>query len=470
MYNIENSLLHKKIGIMGLARSGIAAAKKLTRLGCDIFLSDAQPKEKIANLSEIMSFGDCEFGGHTKRLLDMDIIIVSPGIRYDIPLLVEAKEKGILLWSEIELGYRLTHKDTKIIAVTGSNGKSTVASLIHHILKSSGFDTILAGNIGDAYTSFDIEKPRDFIVLEVSSFQLDLIDSFRPDIATILNITPDHLDRYTSFEEYALSKFRIHKNQSENDTFILNCDDDMTMRTMPKAIKKMKSQSADMKSGLIFFGNNPQNVTTNSYYSDDTISVEHYTSSEKKVFSINNVSELPLKGPHNIQNIMASLLATSHYIDPENIFDTIMAFPPLEHRLEPVTTHRGVLYINDSKATNTDSLRYALKSYDRPLHLIIGGSDKGEDLSVLKSVVDKNVKKLYLIGETAQTLYSIFYETHDCAVYLSFSDAISDAVAQAVKGDVVILCPACASFDWFQNFEHRGRVFKETVMKLTDNK
>ena len=441
MRDVKSVLQYKNIGVMGLARSGIAAAKKLKNLGLNVFLSDSSPAEKFTNLNELLAMGECEFGGHTEKLLTNNLLIVSPGIDQEAPLLLKAKSMGITLWSEIELGYHLTHKDTKIIAVTGSNGKSTTSSLIAHILKAKGYDTILGGNIGDAYCSFDIENKHDFIVLEISSFQLDLIVSFRPNVATILNITPDHLDRYPTFEDYARSKFRIIKNLTEKDIFVYNADCENTNKILNGEIISTDVKHTSCKN------------------------FRKFSLSDKGNYDFDN---LPLKGPHNHANILAALLCVKDYIDLNNISDTLTTFLPLEHRLEPVMVHNGVEYINDSKATNTDSVRFAMQSFTKPIHLILGGSDKGEDFSVLNQSLIGKVKKLYLIGETADKLESTFKGKYNYEKFTDFESTIKATMKNAVSGEIVLLAPACASFDWFKNFEHRGKEFKRLVKELAN--
>jgi UDP-N-acetylmuramoylalanine--D-glutamate ligase len=444
---------YNKIGVMGIARSGLAVARKLRSLGKTVFLSDSRSRESYENIDEIESICRCEFGGHTVELLEMDLLIVSPGIRTELPLLVSARERGIPLWSEIELGYRLTRRDTPIIAVTGSNGKSTTVTLIHHILQKHGLDGILAGNIGDAFTGYDLDSDYDYIVLEVSSFQLDLIDSFCPDIATILNITPDHLDRYDSFEHYARSKFRIAENLNNEQYFVLNLD-----------TKNM---------GIEFNQNNKLQIFENYAEGDK---VEWL---EKLGINLDNES-LPLKGPHNKTNIYVALLCvdllfelknkklSTNYklLAPDKLNDILMTFSPLAHRMEPIALINGVQYFNDSKATNTDSVIVALRSFRQPLHLILGGSDKGEDFSVLIDDMKERVKQLYLIGETANKMSSAFSDHFDFEIFTDFESAIQATHQNAISGEVVLLSPACASFDWFKNFEHRGSEFQRIVQAL----
>jgi len=472
----------KRIGILGMARSGISVAKKAMQCGFEVFLSDSNTKEALLNTTDIKDFccsihdiyvDDCiaEFGGHTDKLLEMDCLIVSPGIPLDIPILTKAKEKNILLMSEIEFAYQLTHPATKIIAVTGSNGKSSTVSLIHHILKSHGFDTLLVGNIGAAFSSFDIENKKDFIILEISSFQLELIHDFKPDVAIILNITPDHLDRYDTFEDYALTKFSIFQNQVSDidissatynerkkmDTNnpcgpirILNADDKISV-SIARNIHPYKEM------GFTWFSTNCS-LYGNCHvvgYDIDLALLHHYEAVNQNI---------------NKSNLLAVLMVISPFINiienKTSISDSLASFKALEHRLEPVGIYKGIEYINDSKATNTDSVRHALSSMNKPIHLIMGGVEKGEDFSVLIPYMKNKVKKLYLIGKTATKLNDIFKDYYDCEIFMSFKDAVVNTMVNSVEGDVVLLSPACASFDWFKNYEERGKLFKEIVMTL----
>jgi len=480
MRDIDSVKQYKNVGILGIARSGIAAARQLKKLDINVFLSDSKHQGAFTNINEILALGEAEFGGHTKKVLEMDLLIVSPGIPLKTPIICEAKAKNIPLWSEIELGFRLTHPDTHIVAVTGSNGKSTTASLIYHILKENGYDVLLAGNIGDAYCSFDIQKEHEIIVLEVSSFQLDLCHTFKPEVAVITNITPDHLDRYDTITDYAFSKWSIFKNQDRFGKKIYNYDDPITQQTL---------QSEEIPDDDISFAcfacppelpiDTHKDIAVDGYtehfskhnppsaiYTDEKIYIWHPAQRIYEAF-ISNIDELPIKGPHNIQNILASILAVWRYTNIYKVPKSIYSFTPLEHRCEPVTTHRGVLFINDSKATNSDSTRYALLSFVQPIHLILGGYDKGEDMSVLKQYMLGRVKHLYLIGDTAQALYDIFSKEFSSEIFTSFEEAISATLKNAVSGEIVLLSPAHASYDWFTDFEHRGREFKSIVKKLT---
>ncbi|MCK9328679.1 MAG: UDP-N-acetylmuramoyl-L-alanine--D-glutamate ligase [Candidatus Cloacimonetes bacterium] len=473
------------VGIIGIARSGIAVAKKLKNLKANVFLSDSNVAEKIKNnyicFNEKYSFNkfneefEVEYGQNSDKLLAMDLLIVSPGVPLTAPVIVKAKEKGLAIWSEIEFAYRLTNKKTKIIAVTGSNGKSTTVSLINHILLDNGYDSVLAGNIGYAYSGFDIENRHDFIVLELSSFQLDLIDSFKPDVAVLLNITPDHLNRYNTFEDYALSKFNIMKNISDidNESFVvLNAEDRMVL----KMLKTVKENLYISDQKIKYFSTK----SSDSFIEGDYLVLSNYNSNKLKI----NTKSFPLLGEHNKLNMLAAILAVEPFIKNEKeLIDSLKTFKPLEHRLEIVDVlnkreDNNIRFINDSKATNTDSVRYALNSFNpdkKQVHLLIGGSDKGEDYSTLLPYIEKYVKKIYLIGETIPKMNQTFIRFNDIEIFsannkdagkLKFEEAIRTAFNNAVSDDVILLSPACASFDWFDNFEDRGNQFKNIVIKI----
>ena len=432
-----------KIGIMGIARSGLAAAYKIKKLGGIPFLSEFKAEDKFEDYKNIKSEFDCEFSGHTDRLLECDTIIVSPGISLNVPILEKAKKRNIHLISEIEFGFLVKHPESKIIAITGSNGKSTTVSLIHHILQTAGYNSILAGNIGMAFCSYPIEKPGiDFIVLELSSFQLELIDKFKPDVAAILNITPDHLNRYNNFDDYALAKFNIFKNQDKSDLSILNLDDTMSLKHKNKLDPEYFSL----------------NSKTDIYFDDKQI---------KFGTESINIDNSTIKGPHNVANIMASILAISPFgIDKNTIEKSLSTFASLPHRLEFVTEVRGVKFVNDSKATNTESVKYALQSFDQPIRIIMGGGGKGEDYTVLNPYLKKYARKVYLTGGTRLEMKKAFTGSVELAVFEDFEDAIRNAFKEASAGEYIVLSPACTSYDMFNNFEERGNKFKEIVLKL----
>ncbi|MDI3504023.1 MAG: UDP-N-acetylmuramoylalanine--D-glutamate ligase [Candidatus Cloacimonadota bacterium] len=439
-----------KYGILGLARSGIAAAYKIKELGGKPFLSEKKDKEKIPEAAQLLTDFDCEFGGHTDRLLQQDVWIVSPGIPLNTPIIQKGIAAGIRLISEIEFGYQIKASDSKIIAVTGSNGKSTTASMIYHILKAMGTKCILAGNIGAAFCSFPIHKPGlQYIVLEISSFQLDLIQSFAPHVAVLLNLTPDHLDRYANFDEYCQSKLRIFQYQSSSDFAILDQD----------SVEISKRDRALVANKLYF---SSQSKAAAAYLDGKFIRIK-----DTKL----SIYELKLKGLHNQLNAMAALLSIQALgLDMKAAVKAVKEFTALPHRLEYVDSINGVAFFNDSKATNTDSTLNALQSFDRPIRIIMGGSDKGEDFSLLTTALKKHAIKVYITGDTKYIMQQAWLGKLPLQIIDDFEECVRQAFADATMGDNIVLSPACASFDHFQNFEHRGETFKAIVRKMKREK
>ncbi|MCF7859043.1 MAG: UDP-N-acetylmuramoyl-L-alanine--D-glutamate ligase [Candidatus Cloacimonetes bacterium] len=434
-----------KFGILGMGRSGLSVAAKIKELGGIPFLSDNNSEDKIPDADKIKMTFRTEFGGHTQKLLENDILILSPGIPGKIRILQDAKKMNCRMISEIEFSFLIKQNKSKIIAVTGSNGKSTTVSLIHHILKEAGFNAVLAGNIGIPLSSYPLEKAGiDIIVLELSSFQLELIDKFKADVAALINITPDHLNRYNSFADYAAMKFNIFNNQTENDLAILNYDDMNTKKYNEIANRKIKYFSL--------------NSETDIYYKNNFIIING------RKYSLQNTS---LKGPHNIANVMCSILAISPFkVDARIIQNSIDTFTPLPHRLEFVSEISGVKFYNDSKATNTDSVKYALSSFDKPLRIILGGAGKNEDYSVLIPYLINNAKKVYLTGDTIDEMAAAFIGKIKFDVIEDFESVIKKAFSDSEQGDIILLSPACTSYDRFDNFEERGNTFKQIVMGL----
>ncbi len=434
-----------RFAVLGMARSGLAAAVKIQELGGKVFVSEFKKETDITEADKIRTSFDCEFGGHSSQVLDNDLIIVSPGIPLDIPILKQARQTNIELISEIELGFRIKHPNSRIIAVTGSNGKSTTVSLIHHILQLAGFNSILAGNIGTAFTSYPIEKPEiDFIVLELSSFQLELIDKFKADVAVLLNISPDHLNRYNNMAEYALTKFNIFKNQTRSDLAVINSADVFSQKYRNKISAEIRQFSS---SGL-----------------SDVILKDDFIKFQTEKISLRNAI---LKGPHNLENMMAALLSVSKLNISETIIETAFAtFTPLPHRLEFVAQINEIKFYNDSKATNTDAVKYALQSFPKPIRLIMGGAGKGEDYTILNDLIRKHVKKLYLVGNSSQEMAVAFKNVVDFDRFDSYQDVINAAYHEAESGDIIVLSPACTSYDMFANFEERGNYFKKLVREL----
>jgi len=443
----------RKISVVGAARSGVGAAKLVKKLGGVPFVSDFSSKEKIydaVNQLEIENI-NFEIGGHTDRVYETDLMIVSPGVPNDSQVLQTARANGIKLISEVEFAYH--YCKGKIIAITGTNGKTTTTSLCGHVFNTCGYKTHVAGNIGLAFSEIvpDV-KEGEFVSLEVSSFQLDLIDEFKPAAAMILNITPDHLNRYdNSLDKYAQSKQRIYKNQDENDFLILNKDS-----------KAVMSYLIQNNSKSIYFSLSEEQVN-GCYYSGDEV-----------IFKINGKeefhckrSDINIRGEHNLANAMSVICAAKVFnLDNAGIVKALQTFESVEHRLELVRQIDGVKFINDSKATNVDSVWYALKSFDEPILLILGGQDKGNDYNQIKDLVLQKVKKIYAIGSSAEVVFNFFHNDVKVEIEKSLEDAVKSSSREAVKGDVVLLSPACASFDMFNNYEHRGKVFKEAVNKL----
>jgi UDP-N-acetylmuramoylalanine--D-glutamate ligase len=443
----------KKISVIGAAKSGIGAAKLVKRLGGIPFVSDFSPKEKIydaVNQLEIEKI-NFEFGGHSDRVYESALMIVSPGVPNDSQVLQNARAKGIKLVSEIEFAYH--YCKGKIIAITGTNGKTTTTSLCGHVFNTCGYKTHVAGNIGVAFSEVVLDvKEGEFVSLEVSSFQLDLIDNFKPAAALILNITPDHLNRYeNSLDKYAESKQKIYMNQDGKDFLILNKDSQAVM----KYLSEHKSKS--------FYFSLSEEQNDGCFYTDGEV-----------VFRVNGKesfrcirNDINIRGEHNLANAMSVICAAKVFnLDNAGIVKGLQTFESVEHRLEMVREVNGVKYINDSKATNVDSVWYALKSFDEPILLILGGQDKGNDYEQIKDLVIQRVKKIYAIGSSAEKVFNFFHNDVKVEIEKSLEDAVKSSSREAIKGDVVLLSPACASFDMFNNYEHRGRVFKEAVNKL----
>lgn len=446
-------LKHKKVAVLGLARSGKAAAIKLKQMGAKVFLSDYKKKEQLDLQKDFLREYDHETGGHSPKILENELIIISPGVPSDLKILQQARKKDIPVWSELELGYQLIKElPVKLIAVTGSNGKSTVASLIYHIFKRAGKEVLLAGNIGNPLTGFPVEKDKyEYIVLEVSSFQLQNIVDFKPNISILLNLTPDHLDRHGTVDKYYKAKARIFSNQQKDDLAILNADDEEVMKVAYKfPVKKVKySLNSPLNSYVIY---QQENLKITDQYRDSQFISKR---------------DLPLMGDHNISNICAVALASVYSgFKGEKIRTGILTFKNLEHRLESVSVIDQVEFINDSKATNTASVFCAINSFERSINLIMGGSDKNEDFSVLKKPIKKKVSNLIILGETAPKLESIFAEVVTLHRVETLSAAVKKAFELAKPKEIVLLAPGCASFDMFKNFEDRGEQFKKIVHDL----
>ncbi|MBO4817385.1 MAG: UDP-N-acetylmuramoyl-L-alanine--D-glutamate ligase [Bacteroidales bacterium] len=444
-----------RIVVLGGAESGVGAAVLAKVKGFDVFLSD---KGKIdGKYVETLKKWDIPFeqGQHTEELiLNADEVIKSPGIPSTVPMVKKIEEKGIGIISEIEFAGR--YDTAKKICITGSNGKTTTTSLIYYLLQQAGLNVGLGGNIGMSYAYQVATEKHDYYVLEISSFQLDNCYDFRPDIAIITNITPDHLDRYDyKMENYVKSKFRIIRNLRPEDCFIFDSDDEITINHLSQIVTQAKLLPFTQK----------EEVKQGAFLKDDKI-VIRYEKDETDIY----LEELALGGKHNIYNSMAAALAAkASGIDNKTIREGLSTFQAIEHRLEPVLSVGGVLYINDSKATNVDAAWYALECQKRPVVWIVGGTDKGNDYSVLTDLVRDKVKAIVCLGLDNHKFYEAFESIvgKDKMVETrSAEEAVKAASKFAVDGDVVLLSPCCASFDLFTCYEDRGEKFKEAVRNL----
>ncbi len=446
----------QRISVLGAARSGLAVTGLLRSRGATLFVSDSAPAATMEAAESLLAqFGIArEFGANSSRVLEADLIVVSPGIPSSIPVLREAAARGIRVVSELEVASWCA--PGPIVAVTGTNGKTTTTTLIGRMLEDARLRPAVAGNIGTAFSEVvGTMQEGQPAVLEVSSFQLDYIDTFRPRVAMILNITPDHLDRYNhSLAEYVASKCRVFRNQGAGDVLIVNTDDPLTREAVTGRVHP------DVR--LLTFS---RGTTTSdgAWIQDDTL----VTSVRGEVCPVIALQEISIRGLHNHYNAMAATLAAQVMgVSAGSIRTTLQNFRGVEHRLEVVREKDGILYINDSKATNVDSVWYALQSFDRPLVVLLGGRDKGNDYTRLEELVRKNVRAIVAIGESADKVEAAFRRLVPVTSAGSMEDAVQRAREAARPGDVVLLSPACASFDWFTNYEHRGRVFKEIVMGL----
>jgi len=448
----------KRVLVVGLGKSGVASALFLKSRGARVTVSDSKPEAELRNeILLLLEHGiTVETGGHGERTFrGQDLIVVSPGVPVDAPLLVQARSMGEssvtgTIIGEIELAARFL--PGKIVAITGANGKTTTTSLAGEIIAAGNFSTLVGGNIGTPAISFvDEAGPSTWIVLEVSSFQLETIVEFRPRIAVILNITPDHLDRHKTFDNYVNAKARVFENQRADDFTVLNADDNtaagLADRTRGQVV--WFSRKKEVERGAIVRGRN-------IYFRDGQ--------REREILPFDEVS---LKGGHNLENVLAGVsVGMLVGCQPEQIREAVRHFKGVEHRLEFVARVAGADYYNDSKATNVDATIKALESFPGNVHLILGGKDKDSDYSVLQDLLRERVKRVYTIGAAAAKIEAQIQGATEIVHAEILEKAVRLASEGAAAGDVVLLAPACASFDQFQSYEHRGRVFKETVHSL----
>jgi UDP-N-acetylmuramoylalanine--D-glutamate ligase len=444
----------KRLVILGGGESGVGAALLAKQKGYEVFVSDGSSlKENYRNelLKEGIAF---EEGTHTmERILQAHEVIKSPVIPEKTPVMKQIREKGIPVISEVELAYRYKG-NSRIVAITGSNGKTTTTSLVYQLCRQAGLDVALVGNIGFSFARQVALFPHELYVIEISSFQLDDIDQFRPNVAILTNITEDHLDRYEYvFLNYIKSKFRITKNQRPQDYFIYCADDEVTCQQLKNFSIPSNQLPISMK----------REVSPGAFIKDGDMYVR--TGNEVMTMS---VFDFALKGKHNQYNTMAACVAAATLdIRKDKIRDAVQHFEQLEHRMEYVATVRGIEFINDSKATNINSTWYALESMTRPTVLILGGVDKGNDYTLLADGIREKVKAIICLGKDTQKIHEAFQELVPVMIDTqSAEEAVHTAFRIATKGDTVLLSPACASFDLFKNYEDRGQQFKKAVKDL----
>ena len=450
----------KRVLVVGLGKSGVASALFMKAHGASVTVSDTKSGDELRNeIPVLLDHGiTVETGGHGDRTFrGQDLIVVSPGVPVDAPPLVQARSVGETVIGEVELAAQFL--PGPIVAITGSNGKTTTTTLTGEIMAAGGFPTLVGGNIGTPAISLaERANAQSVIVLEISSFQLETIQTFRPKVAVVLNVTPDHLDRHRTFEIYADAKARIFENQQAGDFAVLNADD-------PTCVAMAARTRAQ-----VFWFSRLKEVERGAWVRDGNIVFRDQTGQRE----ILQLSEIPLKGAHNLENVLAAVSAgVLMGCAPEKIRQAVHDFKAVEHRLEFVATVAGVDYYNDSKATNVDATIKALESFPANIHLILGGKDKGSDYTVLNDLLRQRVKRVYTIGAAAAKIESQIISAKNGGPELVHAETLENAIrkasAAAKPGDVVLLAPACASFDQFKNYEHRGKVFKEIVSGLARN-
>jgi UDP-N-acetylmuramoylalanine--D-glutamate ligase len=447
----------KRVMVVGLARTGLACALFSAAYGAHVTATDDRTESELGETATRLREAGVklEAGGIREgSFLEQDLIVLSPGVPANIPALAAARKKGIAIWSEIELAWRYLRG--KLVAITGSNGKTTTTSLVGHILRTSNIPTHVGGNIGTPLLSFvERSSDTDVTVAEVSSFQLETVDAFRPEIGVMLNLTPDHLDRHATFEDYAAAKMRMFENQLERDWAVLNADD-------PEVTKRTPA-----KPKLCWFSRQKR-VAVGAFLLNDNIMFRN----EGFEVELAKRSQIPLRGEHNLENVLAACAAS--YLagaTPAAIAKGVKTFQAVEHRLEFVAEIGGVEFFNDSKATNVDAAVKALEAFPSGLRVILGGKDKGSPYTPLVPLLKERARQVLLIGAAAPKIADDLAEL-GTVVPIERADTLERAVHLAYRsaeaGDTVLLAPACSSFDQFENYEHRGRTFKQVVQQLAE--
>jgi len=442
----------KRVLVVGLARTGVAASLFCSARGARVTATDEKPEAELAETAARLRLTgvNLELGAHwPDMVLGQDLIVVSPGVRANLPALELARASGIPVWSEIELAWRFLRG--RLVALTGSNGKTTTTSVVSHILQTAGIATLVGGNLGIPLVSL-VESSTDstVTVAEISSFQLETIADFRPDIGVLLNLTPDHLDRHGSFEDYARAKLRIFENQLEQDAAVLNADDFEVTRRLPLRPH-------------VFWFSRRKRVAEGAFLENDHL-VIRIGGSE---VAVARREEIRLRGDHNVENILAACAASRLAgAEPAAIASGVKTFWGVEHRLEFVAEIAGIKFYNDSKATNVDATLRAVEAFPGPLVVILGGKDKGSPYTILREPLGRRARLVILIGAAAGKIAAQLGDAAPVEQAGTLDRAVELAMEHAKPGDVVLLAPACSSFDQFENFEHRGRVFKNLVAKL----
>jgi len=454
--NARQKIYGRKIGIIGMARSGTACALLAKRMGGEPFVSDSAADSKLTKSMSALAAKNIVFetGGHSDKLLNCDYLVVSPGVSSNLEIIKSAEKKGIPIFSEIEFASWVF--EGKICAVTGSNGKTTTTTLIGEMLKAAGLKSVVCGNIGRPFSEIADSSDQDIIaVVEISSFQLERIENFHPEIALILNMTPDHLDRYKNFEEYKQMKQRLTENQIATDSLILNQDDKETLAANIKTKASIQFFTTTADSGAKCF------------VEDNKIMLNKDSSREEVI----SLSDILIPGPHNVQNALAAVAAVSFLgVKPETMAAVLKTFRGVEHRLEAVGRVAGISFVNDSKATNVDSVCWALKSFEQPLYLIAGGRDKGGKFESIAAYARGKIKGIIAIGEAKEQIFDALGHDFQVQPADSLESAVKLAFELAIPGEVVLLSPGCASFDMFEDYEHRGQAFKKAVASLKNGK